>query len=370
MALLNQASLYISDRTLSAENTLREGSLVYVRILENLGDGNYEATFAGKRFPVFSRNDLTPGTGFRARISISGSSVVLEPADSADGKQSAASDSTDVNRSSYKTGISFSNFNSILSENPQILDRFFSALSLPSDLLSLKIAQFLAQSGLKLDSAVAGKIHRIALKFGEKGAEAAEKALLLYEKNGHVDEDEVEKLLALCSGESLEADTGEDLNQVLAKANRKSKGNGYWLVVPYEMQIPKDENNQKKLIGSLCLFKDDEDRVKKLTVRGKYEVLDFVVKADFHYDSGTLKKNLLNSGKNKGKIGKVVLRYLVQKNGIDCTYRDSDSALMAALKKTQNPDAEFDIALMHDEKLAAETLLTDDVPVGTVRILQ
>ncbi len=370
MALLNQASLYISDRTLSAENSLREGSVVYVRILENLGDGNYEATFAGKRFPVFSQNNLNPGSGFRARIGISGSSVVLEPVDPGNDRQTASAD-LQQSQSVYKTGISFSSFSSILSENPQILERFFSALSLPSDLLSLKIAQFLKQYGLKLDSVAAGKIHRIASKFGEKGAEAAEKALLLYEKNGHVDEDEVEKLLALCLGESLGQKETDDLNDVLAKANRKSENSTYWLIIPYVMEIPSGENIQNNLVGSLCLFKEAGDgTVKKLTVRGKYASLDFMIKADFHYCAEALKKNLLNTGKNKGKISKLVLRYLVQKNEIPFSDRTSDSALIAALSAGQNPDAGFDIVVIHDESLAAETLLTDDVPLGTVRILQ
>lgn len=132
-----------------AQQSLREGDFVFVRVLKNLGGGNYSVSFAGGRFNVLSERALSAGETFRAQVSFLEGKVLLTPEKSLQAFEGAA---------------------------------LLSGFGLAADGVGERILQFLTQSGAKLDAALMQKARRLAQKFKGREAAAAEAVLALEEK--------------------------------------------------------------------------------------------------------------------------------------------------------------------------------------------
>ena len=128
---------------------MREGDFVFVRVLKNLGGGNYSVSFAGGRFNVLSERALSAGETFRAQVSFLDGKVLLTPEKSLQAFEGAA---------------------------------LLSGFGLAADGVGERILQFLTQSGAKLDAALMQKARRLAQKFKGREAAAAEAVLALEEK--------------------------------------------------------------------------------------------------------------------------------------------------------------------------------------------
>lgn len=132
-----------------AQQSLREGDFVFVRVLKNLGGGNYSVSFAGGRFNVLSERALSAGETFRAQVSFLEGKVLLTPEKSLQAFEGAA---------------------------------LLSGFGLAADGVGERILQFLTQSGARLDAALMQKARRLAQKFKGREAAAAEAVLALEEK--------------------------------------------------------------------------------------------------------------------------------------------------------------------------------------------
>ena len=67
------------SRTSISGYPIKDGSQVLVRILLDKGGGKYEGSVAGARINVNSKTPLTPGTSFKATISVQNGQVLLFP---------------------------------------------------------------------------------------------------------------------------------------------------------------------------------------------------------------------------------------------------------------------------------------------------
>lgn len=179
MSEVKNVAIHSQSALSGLQQSVREGALLFVRILQNQGGGKYLASFAGGRFLVKSEAALKAGETFRAQVKIANGKLLLLPQNGG-GKIFGAKP------------LSVQNFNFQSSEASAFLANF----GLGADGVSQKILQFLMQSGAKLDSALMKKARRLAAKFAGREIEAAESALIL-EQKGFDSEDFLEEILDL-----------------------------------------------------------------------------------------------------------------------------------------------------------------------------
>lgn len=189
MSEVQNVAIHSQSALSGLQQSVREGALLFVRILQNQGGGKYLASFAGGRFLVKSEAALKAGETFRAQVKIANGKLLLLPQNGG-GKIFGAKP------------ISVQNFNF---QSPEA-GAFLSNFGLGADDVSQKILQFLMQSGAKLDSALMKKARRLAAKFAGREIEAAESALVL-EQKGFDSEDFLEEILDLL--EQSESQGGE-----------------------------------------------------------------------------------------------------------------------------------------------------------------
>lgn len=183
MSEIQNVAIHSQNALSGLRQSVREGDLLFVRVLQNQGGGKYLASFAGGRFSVKSDSPLKAGDTFRAQVKIVNGKVFLF-AQNAGGKISGAN------------AISVQNFNF---QSPEA-SAFLASFGLPADGVSQKILQFLMQSGARLDSALMKKARRLAAKFAGREIDAAESALVL-EQNGFDSDDSLEEIMALFGGD-------------------------------------------------------------------------------------------------------------------------------------------------------------------------
>lgn len=189
MSEVQNVAIHSQSALSGLQQSVREGALLFVRILQNQGGGKYLASFAGGRFLVKSEAALKAGETFRAQVKIANGKLLLLPQNGG-GKIFGAKP------------ISVQNFNF---QSPEA-GAFLANFGLGADGVSQKILQFLMQSGAKLDSALMKKARRLAAKFAGREIEAAESALVL-EQKGFDSEDFLEEILDLL--EQSESQGGE-----------------------------------------------------------------------------------------------------------------------------------------------------------------
>src|SRR5574344_1856728 len=126
--------IYIhADAALSSTGsvrTLREGSFVSVHVLSRTGTDTYSVSFAGTRFDVSSRTELTPGTVFRAAVTYRDGKIALISQHLAD-----------------SSGVPLQNFQNAVSAqtavpltDPQLIS-YFTSLGLVPDSVSMRLVQ-------------------------------------------------------------------------------------------------------------------------------------------------------------------------------------------------------------------------------------
>lgn len=189
MSEVQNVAIHSQSALSGLQQSVREGALLFVRILQNQGGGKYLASFAGGRFLVKSEAALKAGETFRAQVKIANGKLLLLQQNGG-GKIFGAKP------------ISVQNFNF---QSPEA-GAFLANFGLGADGVSQKILQFLMQSGAKLDSALMKKARRLAAKFAGHEIEAAESALVL-EQKGFDSEDFLEEILDLL--EQSESQGGE-----------------------------------------------------------------------------------------------------------------------------------------------------------------
>lgn len=217
---------------------LKEGASVLVRVIADRGGGKYEGSVAGVRVQLNSAKALTPGQSFTATLAVKNGSIVITPKDSA----LAAAASSPIALT----------FNEISDSQ---LFSLLEAMGLPADNLSSSILKSFKQMGLKMDSALAGKIRNLALRFSGKEKSAAEILSLLAEKGLEADEDEIKELLMLLEGEPAEqsdsAKSKESAQKLLKKINSTE---GAWYLLPFELvQLSEKTDSDRQLLGKGCI---------------------------------------------------------------------------------------------------------------------
>lgn len=291
------------------QQNLREGDFVFVRVLKNLGGGNYLVSFAGGRFAAKSAQNLVAGQTFRAQISLAGGSVALKI----------------IPGVADQGGENLVKAFSVLSPEAR---EFLAALGLSADGVSAKILQSMMQNGFKIDARFMQKIRRAAQKFKGREAEAAEAALALEEKGVDSDSAALDQIMDALegragqegqAGQNASGDEaggqGADYQQILGEvkrffdfaagicgavnpgdsgasgvalteqnagalalfnhlrggdgsAQKEKKG---WLLFPFEYQINSDKNSPvEEGNGALRLYLDYEKaQVEKMTINFK-----------------------------------------------------------------------------------------------------
>ncbi|QTQ14358.1 hypothetical protein HRQ91_07770 [Treponema parvum] len=299
---------------------LREGSLVFVRVLSADSDGRYTVSFGGSRFSVHARSPLIPGSSFQAKITLQNGNVALIP------HGSVLPDAFVL-----KKILSDSSSSALQSISDPVLVEYFLSLGLVPDTLSLRLFQQLRELGLRFDARLLSKARSAALRFSGEETAAAEAALLL-EKNGMESSDKVIKAVLSSgrefgessgrefgesdgrgSGEADEAgETAADFKSLFFDDASFAYGNDrkcaeltlfnhlvdkdssgtHWIVLPFDFSFP-----GKKMLGSgnlrLCLDLAKKN-VKKMVVSANTDGQEYTFVVYYDNKAGYFKKVLFS----------------------------------------------------------------------------
>ena len=233
------------SRTSISRHPLKDGSQVLVRIISDRGSGKYEGSVAGARINLNSRAPLTPGTSFKARISIQNGQLLLFP----------------VNESGEVAQNAFFTMETVQTEQ---LAAMLQSLGLNADDLSYHLMQQFKQLGMKMDSALLSKIYNLSVKFKGKEKRAAELISILAKKGIDFSEEDLLALLEELdsnpdeqSGESQ--DDGQENYKLLNKINSIKNT---WQLLPYEILSAMGPLAK----GSLGFFIDEAANLKLLNL--------------------------------------------------------------------------------------------------------
>ncbi len=195
-------SISIVHSSLSS-TLVKDGDIVFVRVVSDNGNGSYTASFAGNRFVVRSHSPLSAGASFKAQISIENSVVkitpLLESANEPAFNQSTAS--------------------------------FLQRIGLPPDAVSLRLVQFFQQHNLKIDLSLAKRARSAANAFPGREKDAAEAALFLADKDIESTNDMIEILINTTRTHGTRNETDSD---VLSFMNHKKTAPFHWILLPFE----------------------------------------------------------------------------------------------------------------------------------------
>ena len=289
---------------------LKEGSSVLVRVIADRGGGKYEGSVAGVRVQLNSAKVLQPGQSFVATVGIKNGSIVITPKDNALAAMAA-------------NEIALS-FNEVTETQ---LFSLLESLGLPADNLSSSILKSFKQMGLKMDSALAGKIRNLALRFSGKEKSAAEILSLLAEKGLEADEEEIKQLLILLQGDTAEqSDSAKSKESEQKLLNKINSTEGAWYLLPFELvQLREKADLEGQILGRGCirLLFDSASALKLLNLDCNYNNQKYLfslvyegkkisntyfnvssvinaLAADREIDA--LKKHFMAAGINPGKI--------------------------------------------------------------------
>ncbi len=194
-------SILISQNSLTP-SLLKNGDIVFVRVVEDKGKGSYTVSFAGNRFSVRSVNPLKVGSSFKAQIFVENSILKLVP----------------VFEPSYNQ------------VSNQTVHSFLNRIGLPADDLSLRILQFFQQNQIKIDLRLAKKVRALSSAFPQREKEAAEVALLLSDKNIEATEEMIALFLDIMQGTTHANNTN---SEILSYINHKKGSEKHWILIPF-----------------------------------------------------------------------------------------------------------------------------------------
>lgn len=242
---LVQGSCLQNDSRLASGISVSEGDIVSVKVLKSLGGGMYAVSLRGARISVRSEQPLSVGTVFRARVFHDGAGRILLKTEAAENAVRAEPVLPDGSPSAL------------------LADRLAGQGFIP-DAVTVRIVQFLSQSGAKIDRNIIRKARSASFLFPGKEADAAEIASVLLKKGISPSEESIAEILQLLEGhfkdeEGFQGGTardqsGEDENEgcflkkvydvlpaqgpgMLALVNQlrsKDEQDRHWIVLPFE----------------------------------------------------------------------------------------------------------------------------------------
>jgi hypothetical protein len=169
---------FSSSADFSGAKIFSDGESVFVKVLENLGGGNYLVLLNGKRVEAKSYAVLAEGETIRARISAENENgvqkIVLKIENSADKAE-------------------FFPRNDDFSE-------FLEARGFVPDEITKKIVKFLVQSGFEIDRKLVQRARQSALAFSGRENEASQAAAILLEKGIEPTEEKIAEFLQILRG--------------------------------------------------------------------------------------------------------------------------------------------------------------------------
>lgn len=282
-------NIFITQKSLSP-SILKNGDIVFVRVVEDNGSGSYTASFAGNRFIVRSLHPLSIGSSFKAQIHLENSMVKLIPI--------------------------FESSNSHVSSTSAY--SFLHRIGLPSDDLSLRIMQFFQQNQLKINLPLAQKVRHLSASFPGREKEAAETALFLDDKNIDSTEEMTEFLLTIMQGERPAQDYDKD---VLSYINHKKGSARHWIIIPFS-----DEESSSFTGIVKILINTDIKKTEKIVIDCKTSVKKYLFVLQLHELSMKSPKRILTyctepslSGVEE-KVFTNQLRSLFSSDGIEQIY--------------------------------------------------
>ena len=236
-AIDNIKSSYIQSQNIP-QKKLSAGNEVSIKVIKNLGNGNYTVFLQGAKINVKSKIPLAEGSSFKATLEIGADSKIIL-------KTLSEQNAADV--------------------FPRTLLEFLNSAGIESDSVVLKTVQQMIQSGVKLDKSVIRKAKSISSLFPGKEKQAAEISAMLMEKGIEPEENLIEKFLLLTDPgkwknssnkekniakstenflKKIYKEIPENKDGILTLANHiKSKdGTGkHWIILPFLWQLEKDE---------------------------------------------------------------------------------------------------------------------------------
>ena len=350
--MIPESTVHITDKPLSSAVSLREGTFVFVRVLDEKSDGTYTVSFAGNRFSVRADRQMKAGDAFPAKLTTDGRKLILLP-DFSRGLNGAASNSKILN-------------NSNIFDINQLPDadaaKYFASLGLVPDEISRRIVSFMQLMGIRLDGDKAAFIREIAKKFPGHEQEAAEAAVILEEKGLSVTEEAIEALMGMISG------CGSADNGFTAGVNTPEDDTEHWIIIPYEYSGNEYKGNdsassgQTQVLsgafnaafsGSLCVLRASDGTVPRLKITARKGDNFFLFKIYLNYcinktkiDECTVEFTLMpqdgSRSLNVGKPGRI---------------RELEKKLSAALagaanKVTVRYEPDSDIMYLSDNDIA------------------
>jgi len=239
MKVQQLSQVQISQNTTSG---IKEGSVVNGRVLSSNGNGSFTVSLAGQKINVSSQANLIPGQTFQAAINIHDGKVLLKLIQTLPESKTMQFFPADLD-----------------SKNPpQTLVNYLNGLGLPADSASMKLLQFLQDSGFKFDSSRLRKIlsknqkaqdktekNQLSLLMNEKGIEGDFQPVnaVIYndqqhnrqknEENNqpHTDEEAVKDYFKQVS------ENCNNRNGVLTLFNSLSEGENHWIILPFEWPL-------------------------------------------------------------------------------------------------------------------------------------
>ncbi len=208
-------SISIVQNSLS-NTVLKDGDIVFVRVVEQNPDGSYTASFAGNRFIVRSLVSLSIGSSFKAQLKIENSILKLIPMFE---QSSAVSlDHTDIS--------------------------FLSRIGLIPDDISRRIIQFFQQFNIKINVQLAQKARALSSAFPGQEKDAAEIILFLADKEVEATEELVSVILRNARAHPT---LNEEDNEYLSYLNhKKSSRHLHWVILPFSDQNSKEDRGAIK----------------------------------------------------------------------------------------------------------------------------
>ena len=158
---------YIQSQNIP-QKKLAAGDEVSVKVIRNLGNGNYTVFLQGAKINVKSKIPLSEGGSFKATLEIEADSkIILKTV------------------SGQKTADFF----------PRSLFEFLTSAGIEADSVVLKIVHQMIQSGVKIDKSIIRKAKSVSTLFSGKEKQAAEISAILMEKGIEPEEKLIEKFL-------------------------------------------------------------------------------------------------------------------------------------------------------------------------------
>lgn len=180
--------------------TLREGSVVSVRIVAQSGPDQFKAAVGGIVIQLHSDLKLQPGQVFKASVSFRGEKLVLTP------QQQPEQTGPLVQNLQFDQGTPAGSPAFVPVSDPA-LAAYLESLHLYPDSLSLRMIQQLRQADARFDAALLNKIRKLVRKFPGQEHRAAEAALVLESEGVECTAEAVAAMLALLDGQ-IQGDAG------------------------------------------------------------------------------------------------------------------------------------------------------------------